>query len=137
MSTKPDKSPTPPSLIDQILFATEADLQAIDEQIAAITDEIAEKQRTVDGFRAIRKAIEIRINGKPERKKREPREPGDDTPKQQLSDAVFDLLTKEGSMPVPAIAERLGKTPAIIGMAIGRKSEWFVRKNGEVHIATT
>lgn len=132
MSTKPTSPTPPPSLVDQILFATEADLQAIDDQITAITDEICEKQKTVDGFRAIRKAIEIRINGKPERKKREP---GDGTPKPQVTDIIFDLLTKEGSMPVPAIAERLGKSPAVIGMAIGRKAEWFVRKNGEVHIA--
>lgn len=133
MSTKP----TSTSLVDQILFATESDLQAIDERITAIADEIAEKQRTVEGFRAIRKAIEIRINGKPERKKREPGESGNGVAKVMLYDAIFDLLTKEGSMPVPAIAERLGKPAAVIGMAIGRKSEWFRRENGEVHIART
>lgn len=109
----------PPLLIDSILSATADDLQAIDERITVIVNEIAEKQKAVAGLQAIRKVVDIRLNGKAP----------------QLSDMVFDLLTKEGSMPVPAIAERLGKSPAVIGMAIGRKSEWFRRENGEVHIA--
>lgn len=121
------------SLLDSIMSATADDLQDIDERITAIIDEIAEKQKAVTGLQAIRKVVDIRVNGKAPRKSPTPREDG--PPKPQVSDAVYDLLMKEGSMPVPAIAERLGKTPAVIGMAIGRKSEWFVRKNGEVHIA--
>lgn len=136
------EKPTSPSLVDQILFATEADLQAIDEQITAITDEIAEKQRTVDGFRAIRKAIEIRLNGKPERKKPERSAGGavatnDAGGKRvKLIERVYALLMSEGSMPLPAIAERVGSTPGSVSGTIAG-SDWFELRDGEVHIART
>lgn len=136
MATKSQEKPGP-TLTEQILSATQADLDSIDETIQKLVDEIAEQERSVDGLRAIRRAIEIRLHGKPERKKREASTADNGQVKESLADVIHDLLQKEGSMPVPAIAERLCKPPAIIGMAIGRKAEWFVRKNGEVSIATT
>lgn len=46
---------------------------------------------------------------------------------------IFDLITKEGSMPLPVIAARIGTSPTIVGRAVNH--EWFEKKHGEVHIA--
>lgn len=52
----------------------------------------------------------------------------------QLQKEIYDLLAKEGSMPAPAIAARLQRTPHAISSCVGM-CDWFHRENGEVHIA--
>lgn len=120
------------SLLDAIKNATAEDLQAIDDRIAALDTELA-------ALLAARKVVAIAVNGKPERK---PRGAGTTAAaKSAKSDemerrrqAIHDLLSEEGSLPVPVIAKRLNIHATAVGWAV-RDHEWFEIKNGEVHVA--
>ena len=72
MSAK-DKSP---SLVDLVAKATEADLASIDEQIKAKESELDEATKRIggelDALKSLRKVIDLKLHGKPERKKRQP-----------------------------------------------------------------
>lgn len=137
-------------VVEAVLQADADALAEIDSKIGDIEASIASQQREIEGLRMIRRAIDVRLNGKPERKQRQPREKkvkvaepasgfekanrtGDD---EKLSQRIYDLLHAEGSMPIQAIAERLGVRAAVAGMCVAT-SNWFERKNGEVHIART
>ena len=54
--------------------------------------------------------------------------------KTDLQKRIYDLLAAEGSMPVPAIAARLGVKGAGIGISVSH-CPWFETRGGEVHIA--
>lgn len=54
-----------------------------------------------------------------------------------LATRIFDLISEEGSMPVPAIAARLNQTEATVGCLV-REHEWFTRTmQGEIDIRKT
>lgn len=58
---------SPPSLVDAVQKASAKDLESIDATVGEMREKQAEIQRTIDGLLAIRKAIDIRLNGKPKR----------------------------------------------------------------------
>jgi hypothetical protein len=58
------------------------------------------------------------------------------TEESDLSKRVFDLIGIEGSLPMPAIAARLG-VPALAVRKCVVSSKWFAVKDGEVAIAKT
>ena len=116
--------------------ATQNDLQLIQDQIAFIEkdmrDYVAPRERQVASLKRLHKLIETRVV--PKEKK-----PRDSSARNgglgsALQQQIFDLLSQEGSMPLPAIAARLGKTVPMVSMSISRIN-WFERRNGEVHIA--
>lgn len=154
--------PTTPTIpiVEAIASAGEADLLALREQITAqeqsLAQWVADKQRSIDTLRAAARLIEIRLHGNPMRAKKTKKKasPGDATqqPAQaseaddggrdrheysELANAIYDLLAKEGAMPVPAIAARLGRAPAAVGSCASR-CDWFERTSaGEFAIAKT
>lgn len=72
------KTATPQtSLVDLLNKASASDLADIDQQIAAKQTELDEATKKIggqlDSLKAIRKVLDLRINGKPARKKREPK----------------------------------------------------------------
>lgn len=115
------------SLVDAIQNAGESDLLEVESRIKALTNELK-------SLRVVQKVIQRKLNGKPERAKnsgsKANKEPS------ELAQSIYDLLDKEGSMPTPAIAAQLGVSGQAVGACVSR-SNWFDKRNGEVHIATT
>jgi hypothetical protein len=129
-----------PTVVDAISKATQADIDAIDATICDLKEAMKRSSDSISSLKVIRRAIDQRINGKKPRQVRVKKAakgsdetshaPPDGT---QLAQEVYDLLFHEGSMPVPAIAERLGRTAAAVGNCTAR-SDWFEKQNGEVRI---
>lgn len=130
------------NLIEALQAATAEDLADIDARITAVRDKIEATLRAqrgeLDALLAARKLIDLRINGRPSKAVKGAAKKGAspaDGGGSELACAIHDLLTKEGSLPVAAIAQRLGKTNAAIGVCVARSS-WFSRtSDGDVQIA--
>lgn len=129
------------SLVSQLLNATQEDIDEIDEQITVVTKEILEKKALRVSLNAIRKVMHQKLNGKEPKKPRVKREKSVGTPgRRSFDDAsdlakdVYQLLDREGSVPLPVIAEKLSIRPAAVGACISA-SPLFRRENGEVHLA--
>lgn len=60
-----------PTLLDLVLTADGKELEVIDKKIAEKQAIVDEAQGEVNKLKALRKTIDILVNGKPERKKRE------------------------------------------------------------------
>jgi hypothetical protein len=64
-----------PTLLDLMARATAADLAEIDQQIAAKETELAEAEKRIggelDALKQLRKVVDVKLNGKPARKKPE------------------------------------------------------------------
>lgn len=128
-------------LVRMLATAGQPELASIEERIhelsLEINEMIAPKKAEIAGLRTLQQAIRTKLtpetNGKQKLKAVCQSKPGD---KSDLQIAIHDLLAEEGSMPVPAIAERLGKKPHFVGASV-RGSRWFSVRNGEVHIAKT
>lgn len=58
-----------PSILDLLAEVSEADLEIIDEKITALTTDIANIQAEIDSLRVVRKTVDVKLHGKPERKK--------------------------------------------------------------------
>src|SRR5690606_15901839 len=104
------------SLLDAIINATAEDLQAIEARIEAIEAGLATLQ-------AASKVVAIAVNGKPERKPRgEGRTAAAKSAKademERRRQAIHDLLSEEGSLPVPVIAKRLNIHATAVGWAV-------------------
>lgn len=143
-----------PRLVDVILSAGKEDMDEIDGQIELLERELEEStaklKQQIDALKAARRLIAIRTGAEPARKPRQPREEGRNGvaassngekrkagEPSEAANRIFDLLSAEGSMPVPAIAERIGSTPAAVGRVItaAANADWFEKRGGEVHIA--
>jgi hypothetical protein len=141
-----------PKIVETLTSATEDDLAAIQSAIAELETElnatISEKRKTIDALSAIAKVIDLRLHGKPARKKMQRRSksappvPGEsqavdelDEAPRKLRDDIYDLIFKEGPMPLPAIAASLNVAPQAVSMSIRKTPEWFATRNGEVAIA--
>lgn len=119
-----------PSLVDLLNKATAADLADIDQQIADKQSELDEatKQLITDleSLKAVRKVIDIRVNGKPARKKREPRKAAGDKGVSQSAasaPASSDLLAR-----IIQIIHGCGPcTSYTISKKLGDTSEYLVR----------
>lgn len=131
-----------PSLVDAVQKASAKDLAAIDATIGDLQEKQQEIQRTIDGLTAIRKAIDIRINGKPPRAERKPKakpstaaaaiarataSDGDDEDSDRAKDRqkIYDYLHRIGRPTKPSL---IGAATGIDGrtvMALCRHP-WFV-----------
>lgn len=123
-----------PTLVSLLADAGQPELEDINKRIA-------ELQRQIEQFCRQRKAeiASLKLVARVLRRKLQPPAVRQKKPKAaregtELQKRIYDLLTKEGSMPVPAIAARLGVHGAGIGAATSA-CPWFVRANGEVRIA--
>jgi hypothetical protein len=121
--------------------------QAGQPELDAVTAKIAELEKDLAELVAARKAeiASLRLVERVLRRRLEPTAPKEKKPKAtkprqssgdgtEMQRKIFDLLSKEGPMPVPAIAARLNMHDAGVGAAVSA-SPWFVRANGEVRIA--
>jgi len=135
------KSDQKADLVDLIGSAGEAELTKIEARIEAIGREIHDftgsRQRELGALRIVRQAIKYRLQGRGPGRRSKPRPAkaqaasAADPP---LANLIYDLLSIEGPMPVPAIAARLGRAAAGVGKCVS-SSSWFLRTNGEVQIA--
>lgn len=133
----------PPSLVEMIQKADSRDLDVIDvrmEEIRVVTEEL---NNELTALKDVRKIIAARVSGRvkaaAKKKRKAPAELVDrrlgDTYSLEMAKQIFDLLTLEGSMPVPAIAARLHGSPSAVGRCVSA-CEWFDTTDGEVAIAT-
>lgn len=131
------------SVVDSITGATAADLAAIDESITDLQSKITDLDNTIASLRAIRRAIDVRLNGK------KPRAPRSDKKKAlakgadkvtttigvdgDLAHRIFDLVSKQGPMGMAAIALSVNASHTECARAC-EESGWFDRRRGEVAI---
>lgn len=80
---KPDATIAAPTLVEVFQNADGEQLAAIDAMIAQLKGEQQKIQQTIDGLAQIRKALDVKINGLPQRKPR-----GAQTPKAAKSPQV-------------------------------------------------
>lgn len=107
------------ALFELIQKASATDLQEIDEHIDGLQAEVDKAQEDIDRLRSLRKTIDILVNGKPERKKRESKPGSSKSPPPNISTRNQDLpvskrreliaryLAKNGPASPPDIAEAL------------------------------
>ncbi len=110
----------------------EAIKTATPEQLASVRARMAELTREIEALRAVERVLSLRIEGKPERRPREPRESG-----AKLADRIYECITVNGPGKVEDIARKIGEKEQAVRMSIQR-SDWFkVLDSGKVMIATT
>jgi hypothetical protein len=125
-------------LIELLTNASDADLSAITERIGQVERELEDTTKRLrgelDGLRLLKKSIEWRLHGKPQRKV--PSGPSKKK-KGEVATGMYDLIAAEGSLPPKVIAQRLGIKPATAGV-VAATCEWFKRlPSGDVDIAMT
>jgi len=140
MAATKEKAPDITSLVSVLSNAKQDDLDAIDARVRQLQQEIDKyvvpRQSEILALKKLSSLISARLHPRPKK----PREPsGNGVAKSrkptELHQRIFDLLHAEGSMPVPAIAARLGLREQAVSISL-TYSDWFERRNGEVHIAT-
>lgn len=137
--TEPQSTDRFLSCVRIISEAGDGELRAIEERIAALTREIdelaASRNAEIKSLRLVQRIIEAKqlreTNGRLKKRAKCQSVVADKT---DLQKRIYDLLAAEGSMPVPAIAARLGGKGAGIGISVAR-CPWFETRGGEVHIA--
>jgi hypothetical protein len=126
-------------LLKLIESSSQSDLDAIDARIVTLSSEISARRATIVALKALRGVVFSKVNGRQQPKQPRGKNPDSANQKQKsatdsLRQQIDDLLRREGSMPVPAIAAKLGRSAQQIAMTVV-KCDWFERKNGEVHVA--
>lgn len=141
-------------LLETFNSATEDDLAAVTAEIEskekARDAAVAELDKEISGLKALHKMLDVRLHGKRPKAKRAARagvgsggaarasglSPAQEKAAERgdILNKVYDLVSKEGSMPMPAIAERIGISPYRINRAM-ENCDWFNYRNGEVVIA--
>lgn len=133
-------------LITAIEAAGQEEIDAIDERLSDLNGRINTLKQSVDRLHQLRRIICGKPNGKPlpaiavatdDPAPAEPTASAQDenwAVRDLVRNQVFDLLTENGSMPVPAIAASIGKQVPYVAKVV-RECEWFERRDGEVHIA--
>jgi hypothetical protein len=128
------------SLIRMIAEAGEADLQQVVARIAEIkadiTKFVAARKAELASLQMVQKILfrKLHPNQKAERKPRDHNAPPKKSGSMELANQLYDLITKEGSMPSAVAAKKLGKSAAQIG-GVAWRSTWFHTENGEISIA--
>lgn len=124
------------NLITLLGNAGKPELNAINARITQLGSEIREyvdsRKAEMASLKIVRRAISRKLQTPAAREKK----PKANREMTELQKMVFDLLTREGSMPLPVIAARTKRTAQGIAAMIGT-CDWFTRLNGEVHIART
>lgn len=139
------------SVVDSITGATADDLQAIDQSIADLQSKITDLDNTMASLRAIRRAIDVRLNGKkpraPHGSKKKAAATGtaksNSTPAVtttaslptdgDLANRIYDLIAKQGPMGMAAVALAVNASHTECSKAC-EESGWFDRRRGEVAI---
>lgn len=111
--------------------ATAADMAEIDQQIAGVNaryDELLAAQKSeLSSLKALRKLIDLRLNGPKQRKAPKPRQPGGAPGGAMIKarrNAIARLLAREGAMPTMSIASRCDIPEGSIGAVL--KCDWFL-----------
>lgn len=105
----------------------EALADASAEDLAEIEAEIVKLERKLAGLRAAKSLVGLAVNGPPPKVVRGTNAaPRDEAKADTLASQVYDLIAKEGPLPIGTIASRLGKTPQGVALAAS-KSGWFAR----------
>lgn len=131
------KQEKPLDLVAILASAGQQELDDVRQRIDAIQTELHDffiaRKSELDSLKMVEKLLDRKLHPreKTQRVAKPKAERGSGTVTQK---AVFDLLTSEGSMPLPAIAARLGKSESGVAISLGQ-CNWFRRENGEVHIA--
>lgn len=101
------------SILDVLNAATETDLEAIDARIAELEAAIQQHEATILSLKSVRRTIDIKLHGKPERKKPVRKVKGDGSQAKGDDNVdrqrIHDWLSKHGE---PA-------KPGVIGAALG------------------
>jgi hypothetical protein len=124
-------------LVAVIEAAGEADLAAIEQRIVELRKEmddfVSTRKRKLDALTLVKKSLQFKLHGRPAKSDAT----GDGKTGSggtKLAERIYELISEQGSMPVPAIAEAVGVRAAGVGICVSR-SPWFERRNGEVYIA--
>lgn len=132
-------APPATSLVDLFQTADTGQLDAIDETIADLKGKQAEIQKTINGLATIRKALAIKLHGKPPRKQSEPKPV---KPKQFASVAssasppgerIVALLRDRGPLTKLQIADLSGISLSVVGICVSRQ-RCLAESNGLVRI---
>ncbi len=129
-------------LIQSLNKAGETELHQVEARIAEIKADIAifvgARKAELEALRMVQKIIFRKLNPTAKKPKaaRDPNAPPKKSPSMELANQLYDLISKEGSMPSAVAAKKLGKSAAQIG-GVAWRSTWFETKNGEISIART
>jgi hypothetical protein len=111
------------SLVSVLASATADDLADIDASIAEKEQAIKSIEGEIASLRIVRKFIDVKLNGQPQRKKPERKAGGGRKPA-PVRDAIYDLLAKHDVPMKPAtIASQIGAEVGSVYSAL--KHEWF------------
>lgn len=135
------KSKQAQKLIETLAAAGPEELAAIDEQIAALEQElaglVADKRKAIDALKRLRAVLDVQLNGKPAKAKRQKRAAAESSAggkQSPVRDKIFSFLSKqEQPVKVKGIAEGLGLTYASVYAAV--KHEWFKETQDGYEIA--
>lgn len=136
----PEQPPARMSVAAAIALADESDLVELRELIDAAERELhtltREHRQRIDALKKAASVVERKLHGKPARAARGAREASKPSSQQhetrdKIRQQIHDLLSTEGSMPVPAIAKRLSRSNIQIAMIV-RHCDWFKNEDGEV-----
>lgn len=126
----------PLDLVATLAQAGTAELEAVNKRIEQLATEIRQfidgRKAEIASLKIVRRVLARKLAPPAANREQKPKASRELT---ELQKSIFDLLTAEGSMPVPAIAARLKKTGQGIAASVGM-CDWFTRENGEVKIAT-
>ena len=135
-------------ILSAIADADQSDLDELSQEIqraeAEFEAEVSRLRGHIDSLKAAHKLIDVKLNGKkpraePQRKTAKPdsTQVSEASSVESLADKIYDLITREGSLPPNVIASMLGRSVQGVNMAI-TKSGWFTRgADGEIRIAKT
>lgn len=120
-------------LVTLIANAGGPELELVNKRITTLEAEIRRfvdsRKAEIASLKLVRRVLNRKLQPPPSRAKKPRNANGTELQRQ-----IYDLLSQEGSMPVPAIAGRLKKTAQGIAACVGM-CDWFLRQNGEVSIA--
>lgn len=135
-----------PSLVDLVAKATAADLAVIDEQITARETELAEATARIGGelgsLKALRRVIDIKLHGKPQRKTRQPRKAqapaatshaSGDAPT-GLQSEIIGFITLNGPGFPEAIGRKLDRPAQAIACSVSKRPD-LLKKLSDGRIA--
>ena len=128
-------------LVDLFVKASDADIASIDARIATLKKEIdaysTPRKAEIKSLVSVKRMLNLKLHPPAKKPKKASKSPhtsrGNGT---LLQDKIYDLLYKEGPLPMPAIAARLESKPGYVANAIS-SCNWFSSGNGQVSIATT
>ena len=130
------------NLIRMLADAGESDLQQVEARIAEIKADITKfveaRKAELASLQMVQKILFKKLHPQPrvQRAARDPNAPPKKSGSMELANQLYDLITKEWSMPSAVAAKKLGKSAAQVG-GVAWRSTWFETKNGEISIAKT